>query len=95
MKPAPAAETSAPKRPSVPLLETGRRYRVTYAVDGLRRPRQMLALLMERREDPGCGTLLLFSGRPEFGTTPLRSRQVLAAEEVTTTEACYADRVVR
>lgn len=58
-------------------MERGKNYRINYRIPG-EREKQMIATFLSEDDDT-----YVFSGRPYFGTTPVRKERVLKIEETT------------
>lgn len=79
-------------------LREGKKYRIRYQIEGLHRvPREGIAAFLAIRESKfeSEQPTLIFSGRPQFGTTDLEVRWIIAMWEVDRAEKCYMDRKVR
>jgi hypothetical protein len=78
-------------------LKAGEKYKFTYKIPGVhRKPREGLALFLMidypagRRDHD-----VVFSGRPEFGTTTVQSDWLLSIELADPAATCYMDRPVK
>jgi hypothetical protein len=69
-----------------------RKYRVKYQIEGIHRvPREGVATFMGLT---GISQALMFSGRPQFGTTELDLKHITSMEPVDDDTDCYMDRKV-
>lgn len=70
-------------------MKYGKKYWVRYRIPGLHRyDRTMVAKYL----GPSHDTKLSFSGRPQYGTTELDERHILAVREVADHAECYHSR---
>lgn len=77
----------------LPTMIRGRKYRITYRLNGQRRDHKMVAVYLDSstaRWDPSRSTLY-FSMRPVAGTQTLDSKYLLNAEEVQDDTKCMVD----
>jgi hypothetical protein len=75
-------------------MKPGQRYLVIYKIPGLHRvDREMVADYVDDKTE-GDRTMLLFSGRPEFGNTYLNLADVSYYTRSNQHSKCYTDRKV-
>lgn len=80
-------------------LQPGRKYKLTYKVPGIHRvPREMVATFLAFDQEGGYrgAQILIFSGRPQFGTTQLKAMYFrTGVVEMPFDAECYTERKVK
>jgi hypothetical protein len=74
-------------------MQEGQKYRVRYRIEGIHKVmREGVAAFLAYHADTDE---LIFSGRPQFGTTQMKPEWIHAMWEVERSEKCYMDRKLK